>query len=77
MSEPETPFWLAWVLPLVAVVGVVAAGAKRLFTSAVRNEMESMHRENQARLTKVENSLIRIEERMRMRWGDQTWGDDP
>lgn len=68
MSEPESPFWLAWVLPIISFVGLVAEGLRRILR---------MHIENQTRFGKIENTLERIEDRMRRRWGDHTWGDDP
>lgn len=61
VSEPTTPNWLAWVLPAIAVLGVFWAIVKKLFTNAVKGEMEHMHNENQARLLEVESRLGEIE----------------
>lgn len=61
MSEPTPPNWLAWVLPALAVLGMLWAVVKKLFTNAVKGEMEHMHNENQARLLEVESRLGEIE----------------
>lgn len=77
MSEPTTPWWLAWIVPMLGVFAVIGAIAKKLFTQAVRVEMSGMHLENQTRLLEmgnrlgdVETTLSRIEGRMQERWGD-------
>lgn len=61
MSEPVTPWWLGWILPMLGVMAVVWTTVKRLFTTAVRDEMSQMHGENQARLLTVETRLGEIE----------------
>lgn len=62
---------------MLAVLGIVGAIIKKIFTQAVRNEMSAMHEENKKRLVQVgnrmsvvENTLARIEGRMQERWGD-------
>jgi len=77
MSEPSQPYWLSWIVPMLAVLGVLWAFVKKLFTNAVRTEMTSMHEENRVRLVEmsnrvgvIENTLARIEGRMQERWGD-------
>ena len=77
MAEPATPWWLPYVLPLIAVFGVLWAIIKKLFTNAVRAEMTEMHQENQSRLLTIESrigdmesSLQRILGRLQERWGD-------
>lgn len=61
MSEPTPPNWLAWVLPALAVLGVLWAMVKKFFTNAVKGEMEYMHNQNQQRLLEVESRLSEIE----------------
>lgn len=77
MNEPATPWWLAWIMPMLGVLGLVGIVAKKLFTNAVREQMTGMHEENKGRLvvmgermSVVENTLSRIEGRMQERWGD-------
>lgn len=77
MSEPSTPNWLNWVLPVLALLGVLWAIVKRLFVQAVRSEMTVMHQENQhslheisSRLGEVENTVSNIQGRIQERWGD-------
>jgi hypothetical protein len=77
MSEPNQPFWLSWILPVIAVLGIIGAIVKKLFAQAVRAEMSAMHEENRARLVDMgnrvsvmENTLARIEGRMQERWGN-------
>lgn len=77
MSQQQEPYWLSWIVPMLAVLGVLWAFAKRLFTGAVREQMTVMHEENRGRLegmadrmSVVENTLARIEGRMQERWGD-------
>lgn len=77
MNEPATPWWLVWIMPMLAVMGVVGIVARKLFTNAVREQMTEMHEENRLRLVEVgnrmslvENTLSRIEGRMQERWGN-------
>lgn len=70
MSEPNQPYWLSWIVPMLAVLGVLWAFFKRLFTTAVREQMSTMHTENQIRLQEIDGRLARIEGRMQERWGD-------
>lgn len=77
MSEPSQPYWLAWIAPLVAVFGLVWIVIRKLFITAVREQMTDMHEDNKGRmvvmgdrLSVVENTLSRIEGRMQERWGD-------
>lgn len=77
MSEPTTPWWLAWIVPMLGVFAVIGAVAKKLFIQAVRSEMIDMHEENKERLVDMgnrvsvmENTLARIEGRMQERWGN-------
>lgn len=77
MSEPSQPFWLAWVAPFLTISGVLWMIIRKLFVTAVREQMTDMHQENKgrlgvldARLGVVENTLSRIEGRMQERWGD-------
>lgn len=77
MSEPVTPWWLAWILPALAVLGVLWALIRRLFTSAVREEMATMHVENQERFRELESqvadirsAIARIEGWLK-RWGGE------
>jgi hypothetical protein len=77
MSQDPVPWWLSWVVPVLALVGAVSALVRRVFTHAVRAEMRGMHQENQTvmlemgnRLNDVETTLARIEGRMQERWGD-------
>lgn len=81
MSEPETPFWLAWVVSIrgaLSAVGVTAAGyvIRKLFISAVENVTQGMHHDNQLRFGEVEKcqraqaeTLAWIKGRMEERWG--------
>lgn len=55
---------------MIAVLGVLWAFVKRLFTGAVREQMNAMHSENQLRLQEIDGRLARIEGRMQERWGD-------
>lgn len=66
MSEPNTPWWLSWIVPLIAALGFVWMLVKKLFADVAREEMTEINR----RLGKVELSLQRIEGRMQERWGD-------
>lgn len=75
MSEPTTPSWLVWVVPVITVMGAVGVIAKKLFTNAVREQMMEMHEENRKRLLVVEKTLSRIEGRMKERWGEYTEHD--
>jgi hypothetical protein len=61
VSEPVTPWWVSWVLPAIAVLGVLWAMVKKIFTNAVREETEYMHNQNQQRLLEVESRLSEIE----------------
>jgi len=77
MSQPEEPFWLAWVIPILAVIGVVWSILTRAFKHAIREQMNDMHQENQAHLREMELNLSEIAERlsniegrMQERWGD-------
>lgn len=70
MSEPNQPYWLSWILPMIAVLGVLRVFVKKIFTSAVREQMNVMHAENQTRLQEIDGRLARIEGRMQERWGD-------
>lgn len=77
MSEPNPPFWLAWVAPFVTMSGLAWVVIRKLFVTAVREQMVDMHEENKGklvimgnRMSTVENTLARIEGRMQERWGD-------
>lgn len=77
MSEPTPPFWLAWVAPFVATFGLAWVVIRKLFVTAVREQMVDMHEENKGklatmgeRMSMVENTLSRIEGRMQEHWGD-------
>lgn len=70
MSEapPELPWWLGWVVPMLALLAVLWAAFKRLFTIAVSASMQEMHDQNQtrfhevfSRLSEIELTLARIE----------------
>lgn len=79
MSEaPTPPSWIGWIVPFLTVTAALWAIVRRVFVSAVRNEMSSMHEENQTRFREVDdrlgsmaNSLSRIEGRLEERWGGE------
>lgn len=65
MSQPDnTPTWLAWVSPLVAILGALWILARRLFVT--REDLERMlsekHKENVHRFERQDAELKEIRE---------------
>lgn len=76
MSEPETPFWLAWIAPMLGVLTAIGYIVRNLFVGAVEQVTKGMHQDNQARFREMEKrqndqeeTLAWIRGRIVERWG--------